>query len=50
MALFQRLGLIISELLEQFDDALLALDFDAPSLVPSEPTGVPIVVDLIKRS
>ena len=26
------------------------LDFDVLSFVPSEPTGVPIVVNLIKRS
>ena len=50
MALFRPLGLIISELLEQFDDALVALDFDAPSFVPSEPTAVPIVLNLIARS
>lgn len=36
MALFRYLGLIISELLEQFDDALLALDVDAPPFVASE--------------
>ncbi len=50
MALFQYLGRIISELPAQFDDALAGLDFDAPSLLLSEPTGVPIVVDLIRRS
>lgn len=50
MALFDRLGPIIIELLEQFDDALIALDYDAPSFVPAEPTGVPIVVDQMARS
>ncbi len=35
MALFQRLGLIILELLERFDDALLPLDLDVPSSVPA---------------
>ncbi len=35
MALFRRLGLIIIELLERFDDALLPLDLDVPSSVPT---------------
>ena len=30
MALIRRLGLMLTELLEQFDEALLPLDQDAP--------------------
>jgi hypothetical protein len=49
MALIRHLGRIVSELLEQFDDALLALDFDGPVSAPSEPNGVPMVADLSAR-
>lgn len=39
----------ISELLEQFDDALVALDFDAPDSCSPKPTALPKVVALTTR-
>lgn len=39
----------ISELLEQFADALVALDFDAPDSCSPKPTALPKVVALTTR-
>ena len=50
MDLFRYLGLFISDLLEQFDDALIPLDVDAAWGLPCELTGVPVVVDLVATS